>query len=138
MEIKNLRRGKPQEGNRLFVFPNVDGKFFRSTAVKYEIDYVLVDLNKGFFILNVKNKKDVHIKNLKEDILNHTVFIKHIVNYGYPEEQDIPIYGYICSWKSPFTEGKLSATGFVGSTITWKVFQPGDMKAFRYKIQECS
>ena len=48
LNMKTERKGK----RSLFMFPNVDGKHFKATEAKVEIDLMIVDIYKGIVILN--------------------------------------------------------------------------------------
>ena len=98
----------------VMIFPNFDGShIFKSTVASVEIDMVLIHPKKGVFVFNVKNRKQGRSKKqnegVKQDIKDHTNFIRLLINYKSKPKSDLPVHSVICDFadkNSKFTKLK--------------------------------
>ncbi|XP_063717407.1 uncharacterized protein LOC134844590 [Symsagittifera roscoffensis] len=128
LSLKNMN----QVGGTL-IFPNVDGNHFNSPEAKVEIDFVVIDSQKGVIVISVKNSTLVKKMNHVKDMEKHTKFIRLLRDFSQCNAPVPPVHGLICSLKSDVNVDKLQREGF------WKlsdshekrfVFQPKDMINF--------
>ena len=105
---KSNTAGSTTKGNNgMFVIPNFNGdKKFDCHPGKVEIDFIVIHVLKGVFVLNVKNAQNVILKDICNEMKRHKDFLAALRDFDKSEGDIFPLNDIVISLKQDLNSKK--------------------------------